>query len=336
MSLRTIRGSVLIWILGLACFFCLVQNRPLRANTCPVWSTNHQAPKPLLFWRPNNRLKGNMTTGGSEELSVFVGCFHLVIQGNRYHKSMLPRVHLTDFRLFPFAWREDDFLFSHIRFPLRFVQAMAAYLNGNLLDGKWIVGLIGCAKPNIDFVRFIFNSAKNKCVLTLALSDLHFNPLLHSSRLNVSLSFNGPPCAPEQHYLKCANYHQSQGECPRPPVVDVLQDRGVILDDGDLQRRAGRYSGWLLLFILCTVFPPIWIGGYGLSYATDERRWWGWLLVALALLMVLTGVLSGGLRALPWDWHKRLREPEKCYYCDNRQSFQHNSAIVPQKHLDTI
>ena len=77
------------------------------------------------------------------------------------------------------------------------------------------------------------------------------------------------------------------------------------------------------------------VGGYGLYRAIDRRSHLGWMLAAGALLLGILATLSGGLRALPWDWLGMWSDKQDSN-SGYRQPLQHNSAIVPQKYLDSL
>jgi hypothetical protein len=148
----------------------------------------------------------------------------------------------------------------------------------------------------------------------------------------------------QQSHLEPANHYKKQGKRPRSPIVDVLQNGGVILGDRDLRERADRYSGFLLLFIITSYGISMWTGGNGLYYALDARKRWGWVLFGVAVLLVITATLSGGFRAFPWDWRERWRENQNSIqreqYHKRTDEFnphsQPHTEIVPHKPLDTI
>ncbi len=161
---------------------------------------------------------------------------------------------------------------------------------------------------------------------------------------HICLSTNALHGQLEKSYLQVSDDDKRKPKGPRPPIVYVLQNSGVVLGDRDLRERADRYSGLLLVFILLCLFPGIWVGGNGLYYALDCKRWWGWLIVFLTFSIAVIGCLSGGFRAFPWDWRERWREDQNSIQREqyNKRTdefsphFQPHTEIVPRKPLDTI
>jgi len=74
----------------------------------------------------------------------------------------------------------------------------------------------------------------------------------------------------------------------------------------------------------------MYFGGYGLYRALDCRNWWGWLLTGLALLLAIVATLSGGFRALPWDWTERWHDEQQTEY---PQLFMHDNQKPLTTHI---
>jgi hypothetical protein len=90
-------------------------------------------------------------------------------------------------------------------------------------------------------------------------------------------------------------------------VFKMLDPALVIARDRDFWER---YNGYLLLFVMsCYLFTMFGLG-FGLYYAVSCRKKWGWLLVGVAIAADLAAILSGGFRALPWDWSKSWSEDQ--------------------------
>ena len=133
-----------------------------------------------------------------------------------------------------------------------------------------------------------------------------FYPLLHSGALKIDLPLNRQKSADADYDADCT--YDRQGEIgPKDSfVITVL-----------LGGRNDPYIGinvFLMFGLECWAICLLWY---------SRRNWKGWLLVAASLCcLVRLGV----------SLHREGTQREREY----RQSFQHNSAIVPHKSLDSI
>jgi hypothetical protein len=82
------------------------------------------------------------------------------------------------------------------------------------------------------------------------------------------------PGTGEKPNLKNPDYDQKETKKPRAPVVNSPPNSRIVSSDSDLRKRADRYSGFLLLFILTSYGVSMYFGGYGLYRALDCRNWW--------------------------------------------------------------
>jgi hypothetical protein len=142
------------------------------------------------------------------------------------------------------------------------------------------------------------------------------------------LLFDGLPRDPQQLQLQTASYRQKQAEKPRPPLINVFQNRllFVVYRDGRDAREGYAVLGLLGAYFGCS------LGIYwGLCRIDDGHRRTGHMILALAIAVGLAAAITGASGCLPWQWWH-------CAYqhSEYRPHFQHDSTIVPHKYLDRI
>ncbi len=158
------------------------------------------------------------------------------------------------------------------------------------------------------------------------------NRILQNSGLRGSFRFlllDRFPSDPQQPKLYAASNRQKETEEPRPPFVNVVQ-KGLLF----CAYRQGRDAreGYAVLSFLCCYFACMFGVFWGLTLS-DRNKWIGYAILVLAIAIGVAAALTGARGRLPWDWGKDGYQQQQTEY---RQTFQHDSAIVPQKYLDTI
>jgi len=125
----------------------------------------------------------------------------------------------------------------------------------------------------------------------------------------------------------------SQGEAdPKGYPVREVSFRIALNRDVCGGEFADRYGAFIVLsfFAVGIAFELFAIA----VFFNKGNGWLVWTLTVASLVLLLVAGITPMIGRLPWDWFKT---PTGCKEdSEYRQSFQHNLASVPQKHLDIL
>jgi hypothetical protein len=222
-----------------------------------------------------------------------------------------------------FRTRREDYWGHRIGYSIRGQQSNVKGMSGaNIADRDFCARDGKNLSPHVGRHEAVPSDANgHPCPF---FGDGHFIQLFHQVNLFGHDLFG----ADHQPYLEVADNEQAPGEYPRSPFKNVVPEALFIPGD---ENGWERYNGCLLLFICACLFASLLPGGYGLVYALDRRKRWGWLLFALALLMNGTAIVSGGLHSFPWDWEESWRQSQQSSHY--HQTIQHDGGNVPRRQV---